>query len=108
MIVRNAGIAISRSSQLIPLTCCIIKKPTRIRAGTAASLGITLTSGETNIEHRKSSPVTTDARPVRAPSPTPDALSMYDVLDETPAAPPAAAASESTTRIRLVLGGVPS
>ena len=26
---------------------------------------------------------------MRAPSPTPEALSMYDVLDETPPAPPA-------------------
>ena len=33
---------------------------------------------------------------------------MYDVLDETPAAPPAAAAIESTIRIRWVFGGVPS
>ena len=33
---------------------------------------------------------------------------MYDVLDETPAAPPATAATESTTRICWVFGGVPS
>ena len=33
-------------------------------------------------------PVTIDAKPVRAPSATPAALSMYVVLDETPPAPP--------------------
>ena len=33
---------------------------------------------------------------------------MYDVLLETPPAPPAAAAIESTIRIRWVFGGVPS
>jgi hypothetical protein len=44
--------------------------------------------------------VTTLAKPVRAPSPTPADDSMYDVLLETEAAPPAAAAIESTTRMR--------
>ena len=36
-IVRNAGIAISRSSQSMLLTCCIIRKPTMTSAGAAAS-----------------------------------------------------------------------
>ena len=57
---------------------------------------------------RKSIPVTTDANPVLAPSPTPDADSMYEVLLETDEAPPATAASESTKRIRFAFGGVPS
>ena len=43
--------------------------------------------------------MTIDAKPVRAPSPTPDADSIYEVFDEIPAAPPAAAAIESTIRI---------
>ena len=100
--------AISRSSQSIPRTCCIIKNPTRTSAGTAASDGMIDTSGAAKIDSRKSTPVTTEARPVRAPSPTPDADSMYAVLEDTPAAPPADAASESMIRIRLVFGGVPS
>ena len=33
---------------------------------------------------------------------------MYDVFDETPPTPPAMAATESTTRICWVFGGVPS
>ncbi len=36
-IVRKAGIAISRSSQSISLTCCIMRKPTSTSAGVAAS-----------------------------------------------------------------------
>ena len=39
--------------------------------------------------------------------PGPAALSMYDVLLEVLAAPPAAAAIESTSRISLAFGGVP-
>ena len=35
--VRNAGIAISRSSQAMPLTCCIMRNPTMTSAGVAAS-----------------------------------------------------------------------
>ena len=51
------------------------------------------TNGARNVVSRKRTPVTTEARPVLAPSPTPDADSIYEVFDETPAAPPAAAAS---------------
>ncbi len=68
--------AISTSSQSISLTCCIIRKPTRTSAGTAASDGITSTSGASRMVSRNSTPVTTEARPVRAPSPTPEADSM--------------------------------
>ncbi len=107
-IVRNAGIAISESSQAMSLTWLIIRKPTSTSAGTAASLGMCSTSGTASVDSRNSTPVTTDARPVRAPSPTPEADSMYDVLLETPAAPPAAAAIESTIRIFCAPAGVPS
>ena len=74
----------------------------------AASYGTRVTSGATTIEIRKQIPVTTLASPVRAPSPTPEADSMYDVLLDTEAAPPAAAATESTIRMRCEFGGVPS
>src|SRR3954447_26662271 len=108
MMVRNAGNATSMSSKSIPFTCVIIKNPTRISAGVAASYGTSVTSGATTIEIRKQIPVTTLASPVRAPSPTPDADSMYDVLLDTDAAPPAAAATLSTIRIRWACGGLPS
>lgn len=62
------------------------------------------TSGAKNVVRRKQIPVTTEAKPVRAPSPTPDADSIYEVFDEIEAAPPAAAAIESTIKILLALG----
>ena len=37
---------------------------------------MTATSGARNVVNRKQIPVTTEAKPVRAPSPTPDADSM--------------------------------
>ena len=40
------------------------------------------TSGARKVVSKKQIPVTTDANPVRAPSPTPDADSIYEVLDE--------------------------
>ena len=46
------------------------------RAGVAASCGTIVTSGEKNIATRNSTPVTSEAMPVRAPSPTPEADSM--------------------------------
>ena len=70
----------------MPLTCCIIRKPTSTSAGTAASSGIAWTTAVRRTSaSRNSTPVTTEARPVRAPSPTPEADSMYEVFEETPA-----------------------
>ena len=46
------------------------------------------TSGDKKVVSKKRIPVTTDAKPVLAPSPTPDADSMYEVLLDTDAAPP--------------------
>jgi len=61
---------------------------------------MTATSGDKNVVRRKQSPVTTEAKPVRAPSPTPAADSIYEVFDEMLAAPPATAAIESTRSTR--------
>ena len=66
------------------------------------------TNGARKVVRRKRTPVTTEASPVLAPSPTPDADSIYEVFEETPPAPPATAASESTRRMRSAFGGVPS
>ncbi|CAB4669605.1 unannotated protein [freshwater metagenome] len=76
-------------------------------AGVAASYGITATRGARKVVNKKQTPVTTEASPVRAPSPTPDADSMYEVLEEMLAAPPATAAIESTKRMCSVLGILP-
>ena len=60
---------------------------------------MTVTSGEMNIATKNSKPVMIEAIPVRAPSPMPDADSIYEVLLDTDAAPPATAAMESTTKM---------
>ena len=52
--------------------------------------------------------MTTEARPVRPPSLIPAADSMKVVLDDALAAPPAAAATESTSRTRFMFGSLPS
>ena len=64
------------SSQSMFLTWVIIRKPTSTSAGVAASFGIIDTSGVKTVASRNIRPVTTEARPVRAPSPTPEADSM--------------------------------
>jgi hypothetical protein len=79
-----------------------------ISTGAVASGGITPASGERKTQRRKSAPVTTDASPVRPPSLIPDADSMNVVFDDALAAPPAAAASESTRRTRFMPGSFPS
>ena len=84
-----------------------MRKPTSTRAGAVASLGTTPTIGEMNIASRNSTPVTTLARPVRAPDDTPAADSMYVVLLDALMRPPNAAPTESTSRTRLIPGSRP-
>ena len=64
------------SVQSIWMTCDIIRKPTKTSAGAAASEGTMLTNGASTRLSRKAAPVTSEAMPVRAPSPTPAADSM--------------------------------
>ena len=74
--VRKAGSATVNLVNLISRIWAIIMAPTTTRAAAATSSGTTLVSGVRNIEPRNSTPVTTEARPVRAPSPMPAAESM--------------------------------
>ena len=53
-----------------------MRNPTNTRAVEAASVGTSWTRGDRKVDRRKAMPVTTEARPVRAPSPTPAADSM--------------------------------
>ena len=73
--VRNAGMALENRLKLISRICAHIKVPTRTSAAAATSMGTTEVSGVKNIEPRNSTPVITEARPVRAPSPMPAAES---------------------------------
>lgn len=86
--VKKAGIAVEYSSHEIPLTTVIIKNPTIINAGAVAYPGTMVTIGIKKIDKRNSIPVVTEVNPVRPPSPTPEALSIYVVTELHPKAPP--------------------
>src|SRR3954469_18970624 len=107
-IVRKAGSATEKSSNAMSLICAIINTPTTTSAGAAASTGTTWYSGVKNIATMNSNPVTTFARPVRAPSAMPAADSMYTVLELLDAAPPPIAPSDSTNSVRPIPGSWPS
>src|SRR6266496_3944340 len=106
--VRNAGSAMVKSPKSMLRTCAIISTPTTTSAGAAASDGTNCASGDRKIVTTNSSPVAMLARPVRAPSPMPDADSTYVVADDAPATPPAIAATPSTSRTSWMRGSVPS
>jgi nitrogen fixation/metabolism regulation signal transduction histidine kinase len=69
-------IAISGSLQSTSPRLAIIMAPTRMSAGAVAAAGMACTSGAAKRAAKKRSPVTTAARPVRAPAATPAVLSM--------------------------------
>ncbi len=89
-------------------TCATMRAPTTTSPAAATSSGTTWVSGVRNIDARNSRPVTTEAMPVRAPSPMPDAESMNTVFDDTEAPPPATAPTPSTTSADFRRGKVPS
>ena len=60
----------------------MIRKPTATRAGVAAWDGTIVATGVRNRATAKSAPVTTFAKPVRAPSPTPAVDSTKQVVAE--------------------------
>ncbi len=88
--VRNTGIAVARSAQSTWRAFDIIIAPITTRAAAATSPGTIAVSGVKNRHAAKNSPVTTEDRPVRAPSPTPVADSTNTVWPEAPATPPIA------------------
>src|SRR5690606_4761107 len=93
--VRNTGSATVKSPRSISLISRIIIAPTTTRTALATSIGTTAVSGVRNIATRNRPPVTTDARPVRAPSPTPAAESTNTVFDDDDVAPPTTAPTPS-------------
>ena len=86
----------------------IIKKPTKINAGAVAKLGIAIKIGLNTIETKNSNAVTTDARPVLAPSETPEELSTKVVVVDVPKIAPTEVAIESANKAGLILGSFPS
>ena len=86
----------------------IIKKPTKINAGAVAKLGIAIKIGLNTIETKNSNAVTADARPVLAPSETPEELSTKVVVVDVPKIAPTEVAIESANKAGLILGSFPS
>src|SRR5947209_7364618 len=68
-----------------------------ISAAAVACAGTIPITGAKKRNGMKSEPATTDTQPVRPPAATPDPDSMYVVADDVEDAPPAIAASESTS-----------
>ena len=70
---KNAGIASSKSVQLISLNEPSIITPTMIKTGAVAALGTIEMNGSKTDDKRKQMAVTTDVKPVRPPAPIPAA-----------------------------------
>ena len=85
-----------------------IKNPTKMSAGAVAKFGMEQNSGERTMDTRNKNPVTTDARPVLAPSPTPEELSTKVVVVEVPSTAPAEVAIASANSAPLIFGSLPS
>src|SRR5699024_10759484 len=106
--VRNAGRAAPQSDQSIWATWDTIIKPTTTSAGATASKGTRWISGVKNMAARNNNPVTTEDKPVRAPSPMPVPDSTKIWVDDAEPAPPAVTPIASTSSTRLSRGIVPS
>ena len=85
-----------------------IKNPTKINAGAVANPGIAVKIGAKKIARRNKKPVTTDASPVLAPSPTPAELSTNVVVVEVPKIAPTEVATASASSAGLILGSFSS
>ena len=69
--VKKAGTATSNRPQSIWPSDETIKIPTMIKAGAVTAFVTTTKSGRKNKDNKKHIPVTIDAKPDRAPAPTP-------------------------------------
>ena len=92
---RKAGTAERISSISTFAKFLAIRTPTKTRAGAVAQLGIILARGLRNKHITKQSAVTTLARPVLPPAPTPEADSTKVVQVEVPSNEPATVPMES-------------
>ena len=104
----KAGKPSVKSSKLISLMDETISKPTIIKAGAVAALGINVANGAKTNATRKSSPVVTAVRPVRPPSPIPAALSTYEVIVLVPISAPNETPKASTSIAFPIFGELPS
>ena len=77
-------------------------------AWAVASVGMIPAIGEMNMQSRSSTPVTTEARPVRAPAATPALDSMKVVFEDADMKPPSMAAKPLMPRAVRIRGSRPS
>lgn len=106
-IVRYAGTDSLKSLKSISSIAETIKNPTYKSAGAVANPGMEINIGENKTARRNMSPVTTDARPVLAPAPTPAELSTNVVVVDVPKTAPAQVATASARRASFTLGRHP-
>src|SRR5699024_451450 len=106
--VKNAGTAISNLSHSIFLSELDIRTPTIISAGDVTSGITTLKSGENNSASKKKPAVTTEAKPVRPPTPTPAVDSTKEVVVDVPRIDPATVAVESANSALPARGNLSS
>ncbi len=95
---KNAGIASSKSSQLILVNDDIIITPTIIKTGDVAADGTIPAIGAINIQAMNNNAVTTLVKPVRPPAPIPAALSTYVVVFDVPKIAPTDVAIASANK----------
>ena len=93
--VKNAGIALVKSSKSIFVSELAIITPTNISTGAVACVGIDVNIGAKNNASKNINPVVIAVNPVLPPSPIPAALSTYDVTVDVPSNAPTVVAIES-------------
>lgn len=83
IMVKNAGVAWTKSFQLTFAICCIIIIPINTSAGEITSIGIELINGDRNKNGKNINPAKIAVRPELAPwaIPTPDSTTTVDGLD---------------------------
>ena len=106
IIVINAGTATSNRFQLISAKFAAINTPTTTSAGVVTALVTTAINGLKNSANKKQNPVTILAKPVLAPTATPEVDSMYDVVVVVPKIAPTIVASESENKALPALGNL--
>lgn len=89
-------------------TCCVMKKPTTMRAGAVANEGMVRKRGEKKRDSKNSAPVTMAVRPVLPPSAMPAEDSTKVVMVEVPNMAPMVVPTESARSAPLIPGSFPS
>ena len=95
------------SSQLISFKLGAIKQATNTNAGAVAYAGIVPAKGDKNKASKKQTPTTTDVKPVRPPTDTPDIDSIYVVTVEVPKNEPIIVDVESASNVCFKRGNFP-